>query len=34
MHRFESDPVQYKNLVEKDSSTKVEPLGIGETYQL
>ena len=34
MHRFESDPVQYKNLVEKDSSTKVKPLGIGETYQL
>lgn len=34
MHRFESDPVEYKDLVEKDSSIKVEPLGIGETYQL
>ncbi len=34
MHRFGSDPVEYKALVEKDSSIKVEPLGIGETYQL
>ena len=34
MHCFESDPEEYKNLVEKETSIEVKPLGIGETYQL
>ena len=34
MHRYDSDLLEYKNLVEKKTSTKVELLEIGETYQL
>ena len=34
MHRYDSDLHQYKNLVGKDTTTKVELLDIGETYQL
>jgi L-ascorbate metabolism protein UlaG (beta-lactamase superfamily) len=34
MHRFATDPDEYKKLVEKDSLTKVVVLNIGETYQL
>jgi len=34
MHRFESNPEEYKKLVEKKADIKVEPLGIGETYRL
>jgi L-ascorbate metabolism protein UlaG (beta-lactamase superfamily) len=34
MHRFETDPEQYKKLVEKEAFIKVEVLDIGETYRL
>ena len=34
MHCFDSDPMEYKKLVEKDTSTKVELLQIGAAYQL
>jgi L-ascorbate metabolism protein UlaG (beta-lactamase superfamily) len=34
MHRFESDPEEYKRVVETDTSIKVAALGIGEIYQL
>lgn len=34
MHRFESDPEEYKKLVEKEASIKVEVLDIGEIYRL
>lgn len=34
MHRFETDPNEYKKLVEKETLTKVEVLDIGETYRL
>jgi L-ascorbate metabolism protein UlaG (beta-lactamase superfamily) len=33
MHRFESDPQEYKRLVEIDTSIEVLILGIGEIYQ-
>ena len=34
MHRFESNPQGYKERVEKETPIKVEPLNIGEVYQL
>ena len=34
MHRFETDPEEYKKLVEKEAFIKVEVLDIGETYRL
>ena len=34
MHCFDSDPMEYKKLVEKDTSTKVELLQIGAAYKL
>ena len=34
MHRFESSAEEYKKMVEDETSVKVEPLDIGETYQL
>jgi L-ascorbate metabolism protein UlaG (beta-lactamase superfamily) len=34
MHRFETDPDEYKKYVEKETLTKVEVLDIGETYRL
>ena len=34
MHRFDSKPQEYKERVEKETPIKVEPLNIGEVYQL
>ena len=34
MHRFEYDVKEYKKIVESETSIKVGPLDIGETYQL
>ncbi len=34
MHRFETDPEEYKKFVEKEAFIKVEVLDIGETYRL
>jgi L-ascorbate metabolism protein UlaG (beta-lactamase superfamily) len=34
IHRFESSAEEYKKIVESQTSIRVEPLGIGEIYQL
>lgn len=34
IHRYESDLTKFKNLIEKETNTKVVVLGIGETFQL
>jgi L-ascorbate metabolism protein UlaG (beta-lactamase superfamily) len=34
IHRFETDPVEYKKLVERETSVKVEALDIGKTCQI
>lgn len=34
MHRFESSAEEYKKIIEGETSIRVEPLDIGETYQL
>ena len=34
IHRFETDPAEYKKLVEEESSVKVEIVDMGEMYRL
>ena len=33
IHRYESNLTEFKNVIEKETTTKVEVLGIGETFQ-